>query len=683
MNYTFPKKTLTLNQQQTNIVLHDPNTNVRVLAAAGSGKTTTITAKIAHMIHTLHINSASILLVTFTHNAASAMSTKIADLIGSNNVLTGTFHSISQTILSQYTDLDPDNLYHVDELPHMFLEFIMGATGSVWASTIKYVFVDEYQDVNDIQYRTILALRRAGANVIIVGDDAQNIYAWRGSSVEYILRFETGFSPLVDFQLSTNYRSVASIINCANDAMKHIPTLSHKDMMRCGIDTVGVVPTVQHFKRFGDECKWVFGAACAAVASGTTAILSKFNSTLYKYEEIFAKAGVPCKLLTRRMDGVMVSLRAADLSAAPPDGTIVLSTFHASKGLEWDNVIMTGMCDDFFPQSKKPGEIIHERRLFYVGITRARQHLHFTYSGEFSRPSRFLTEIAALDGKRPAICELSTLDNTTAIKNGVTELIRNLNGEDYIHIKRTKMLPPLKFIQHSFYDGFNFTYPQWVQEHEMFSEFGCFIDYCIRRMIGEKCPPSGGLHDRRATDVISLGKVPDFMKKRFVLAYTDYSCQDKKWSTILPQIWCVSCCHSIWYGRMAVLYKKVSYENLLECMRFLLTIESVVDNLLSTPKYSTLICNPSFTNGVICGDIDLLAGSSGDTIIDIKTSANSPKQLDNILQLLCYVHLARSAGYSPANIVLFNPLSGEWLTLDVSCWDKGDELQEYLISRKK
>lgn len=685
MNYTyiFPKKAITLNQQQSNIVIHNPNNNVRVLAAAGSGKTTTITTKIAHMIHTLNINSASIMLVTFTHNAASSMSAKIAELIGTNNVLTGTFHSISQIVLSQFTNRNPDDLYHVDELPYMFLEFINSQAGIIWASTIKYVFVDEYQDVNDIQYKTILALRRNGAHVIIVGDDAQNIYAWRGSSVEYILRFETGFSPLADFQLSTNYRSVASIIDCANDAMRHIPTLSHKDIMRCGIDTIGYIPTIKHFKRFSDECNWVVTSAQIAVSSGTTAILSKFNSTLYKYEELFVKAGIPCKLLTRRMDGVMITLRATELSEMPDAKTIVLSTFHASKGLEWDTVIMTGMSDDFFPQSKKTTEIINERRLFYVGITRARHRLYFTYSGDFPKISRFVSEINMLDGKRPVTTELSILDNTSVLKSGVTELIRNLNGENYIHIKRSGLLPILKFTQHNFYNEFKYGYPEWVQKQEMFSEFGCFVDYCIRRMIGEKCPPSGGLHDKRADDVISSGKIPEFMKKRFIMSYTDYSNNAKKWSNILPQIWCVSCCHSIWYGRMAVLYKNVSYDNLSECLRFLLTVESVIDNILSTPKYSMITCNPYLTNGTICGDIDLLAGPTGDTIIDIKTSINSPKQLNNIIQMLCYVHLARSAGYTPKNFVLFNPLSGEWLTLDISDWDKGNELQEYLCKLRQ
>ncbi len=782
--YQFPLRALTLNAQQIAVVMCDIHTNARILASAGSGKTTTITAKIAHMVQTLRVQPESIMLTTFTHNAAETMQQKICSLIGTTDIAIGTFHSLAQRILSGHgaSDADIDDVYHVDELPFKLLEFMNTPAGTAWRATIKHVFVDEYQDVNEIQYKIVRSLRDAGAFVTIVGDDAQNIYTWRGSSVDYILRFEEAFSPLCDFQLSVNYRSTQAVVDCANDIMCNIPTLSHKERMRVPDaqrteDKHGDPPQVHYFSRFREEKEWVCSRVQKLISGHhrpeEIAILCKYNTILFQVEEALLKAGIPCALLSRRTGGTVPTSCM---------GKVILSTFHSSKGLEWDTVFMMGMHDSYFPQNKTSGGVLQERRLFYVGVTRARSNLHFTYSNDARKLSRLVREIRREHLVYHNISNFTlSAFSSSSVKFSVTDLVQGLDGADYVHLKSAGIIPALRFASHKYYqDGLRFDYPAWVVAHDAYAEFGAFVDYVLRRMIGERVVASGGLHDRRAqeaiysvrvarddwdtyhkyewlfgelidfaygttgtTDVLGVGVViptPQFeMVRQFIRArhpslnmphvdmvhvmqillklrtvltklrgsnarlsdftflpsnfcipsdkrvgmirsYRAFQDRSRPWREILSDIWHVSCCHSVWYGRNAILYKPITDSNVAECMWFFEVLEKVVSNWVSCGRFSgTFLCNPSVHNGSMCGDLDLLAGAGGTTIVDFKTSYTSPLRMENIMQQLCYTHLARQAGYPVKSIVLFNPLSGEWLEMSVDGWEGGPELQEYLL----
>ena len=226
---------MTLNSEQATIVRQPPHTNLRILASAGSGKTTTLTTRIAHLLTdpTIAARPDQIILLTFTHNAAAVMRSRLEALVGSQRILCGTFHSLSQQILRRH---DPDaltDIYHVDELPLKALDWLRTPAGRAWTATLRWIFIDEFQDINDTQYEFIRALHSSPdtTSVTIVGDDAQNIYTWRGSCVDYILNFHKRFPGVADFQLSTNYRSTGAIVAVANSIMRFIPTLPHKELM--------------------------------------------------------------------------------------------------------------------------------------------------------------------------------------------------------------------------------------------------------------------------------------------------------------------------------------------------------------------------------------------------------------------------------------------------------------------
>ena len=86
-----------------------------------------------------------------------------------------------------------------------------------WQSRLEYIMVDEYQDIDDLQYRLMQALCPLHGNLFIVGDPDQTIYTWRGASVKFILNFEKDFPNVRTILMNDNYRSTPEVLAAAND----------------------------------------------------------------------------------------------------------------------------------------------------------------------------------------------------------------------------------------------------------------------------------------------------------------------------------------------------------------------------------------------------------------------------------------------------------------------------------
>lgn len=500
-HFVFPEGSLDLNEEQALIVRQPATQAMRILASAGSGKTTTLTARIAHLLTNEGAQPSEIILLTFTHNAAVVMKQRLQALVGTRRILCGTFHALSQQILREQAPAALNDVYHVDELPLKALDFLRSPAGVAWIRGIRWIFIDEFQDINDTQYDFIRALHHAGATVTIVGDDAQNIYSWRGSCVDYILNFHKRFESVMDFQLSTNYRSTRAIVAVANSIMRYIPTLPHKEMMTAAAATPeNERPTVHYFSRTSEERDWVCESAIKQSATGTTVILSKFNSVLYAYEETLLKAGAH----PRFVSGDQVSAIS---------GSIYLSTFHGSKGLEWDNVFLVRMNDEVFPQQKDEASVLQERRLFYVAVTRARRALTFTYSRNDRSLSRFVREIhrPLLVWYRLPQYELSEV-SSSATATSVADWIGYLSGEDYRAIKALGVLPAvLKEVAVAGpgqgQEPSPYVTPYWWVEQGLAAEFFNFLRAYWHREIAAARPESGGQWDRDAQRIIWTIKI--------------------------------------------------------------------------------------------------------------------------------------------------------------------------------
>lgn len=381
----FSKKTIHVNTEQYNAITRPLDCNQRIIASAGSGKTTTLTSRIAYLIETCKVQSDRIVLLTFSRNAATTMKKKLYDMIGHNNVCAGTFHGLAKNLLQKYSPKSIQTLYFIDELVHMGEQWMRTENGRKWVGRIRYIFVDEFQDINAVQWKMIERMLHIGARLIVVGDDCQNIYTWRGSDVSFILDLNKKVKNLIDDQLFVNYRSSDSIIQVANSIIKHIPTLPWKKSMISHLPKHST-PNVHFFYRMIDETNFILKQVQKQLEknpNASIAILSRTNVDLYRFEEECILRNIPYRLFDVGFEE-HIELK---------ETCIDLVTVHSSKGLEWDIVYIVHMNDDSFPSKKTPAHIINERRLFYVAVTRARYELTFSYTSNERNLSRFVREI--------------------------------------------------------------------------------------------------------------------------------------------------------------------------------------------------------------------------------------------------------------------------------------------------
>jgi len=121
---------------------------------------------------------------------------------------------------------------------------------SKWQNKLRYLLVDEYQDTNNCQYRMVRQLAGARAELTVVGDDDQSIYAWRGARPENINQLQQDYPNLKLVKLEQNYRSTSSILESANHLIANNPHLFDKKLWSAlgSGDKIRIIPcrTAEH-----------------------------------------------------------------------------------------------------------------------------------------------------------------------------------------------------------------------------------------------------------------------------------------------------------------------------------------------------------------------------------------------------------------------------------------------------
>ena len=456
----FSQGQVTLNEEQYKVVTSPISENQRILASAGSGKTTTITARIAYLVEYYEIEPSTILLVTFSRAAAQEMIHRVRNLIGNVNIYAGTFHALSAQILRDQAPNIVGDQPFIDELPYRLVKWLETDKGIKWARRFRTIIVDEFQDINDIQWQLLKCFYHKWATMTIVGDDAQNIYTWRGSSVNFILNFHNNIKQVKDYQLCRNYRSTEAIVTIANSVMRFIPTLDCKEKMMA-VERGGRKPEVHFFFRASDEYDWIVNSLEKCKDSNFTfAVISRYNHDLFKIEERLHLKGVPYNLCTNYDPE----------HSKDHINKITLSTIHASKGLEWDIVFLMNMHDDVFPSRKSDEEIVCERRLFYVAITRAKKGLFLTYSRHERSLSRFVREIPRpfLKFHNVSSFKISTNEGGKSIMS-IDDMIRGFDGADWNKLREKNYVPIIKNSKtESIYQfGQTLSMPEWVRQYDV------------------------------------------------------------------------------------------------------------------------------------------------------------------------------------------------------------------------
>ncbi|MBO5312590.1 MAG: UvrD-helicase domain-containing protein [Clostridia bacterium] len=169
-----------------------------------------------------------------------------------------------------------------------------------YQSKFKYICVDEYQDTNKAQFVLVSLLAGFYRNIMVVGDDDQSIYKFRGATIENILNFDKTYPDARVIKLEQNYRSTSNILNAANSIIKNN---SHKHIKKLWCDNEeGEKIIVKELPTQNDESKYIIDTIVGMRKEKELdykdfAILYRMNAQSMNLETMFAKSGIPYRML--------------------------------------------------------------------------------------------------------------------------------------------------------------------------------------------------------------------------------------------------------------------------------------------------------------------------------------------------------------------------------------------------
>ena len=163
----------------------------------------------------------------------------------------------------------------------------------------RQISVDEYQDTNAVQYAITNLLAKKYRNLMVVGDDDQSIYSWRGADIKNILSFRKDYPDAEVVKLEQNYRSTGHILNAANAVVRNN---SRREQKRLFTDR-GDGEKIEVFQAADerDEGRWIGSEIEKLHDRGTSyddvAVFYRTNAQSRTLEDMFLRAGVPYKIV--------------------------------------------------------------------------------------------------------------------------------------------------------------------------------------------------------------------------------------------------------------------------------------------------------------------------------------------------------------------------------------------------
>mgnify|MGYP004606692137 FL=1 len=442
-----------LTQTQSAIINDNESRFIVVPAGPGSGKTYVLVRKLASLILLEDVKSEQLLMLTFSRAAAVEFKKRLRDLIGNaaEYVEIKTFHSYSFDILGRKGS--------VDDSGHIVAYAVEGILrGRVERSRItkSILVIDEAQDLGVQEFELVKELIRLNDDmrVIAVGDDDQNIYEFRGSDSGNMKSLITDYGASV-YDMMENFRSSEAVVSISNNYVKGMSNRLKSAPIICRRSDRGCVRLIHHASLDYEQA--IVNEILSGAPGGTVCVLTATNDDALVISALLNKSGRRARLI-RSNDGFYLrdlaefrffldTIREFDAACLDNDtwtksaemvvehfrgseclemfrncleafneecpgrkyisdfenfllesrledfsksrsSEIIVSTIHKSKGCEYDNVYIS---------LKGLGDITdRERRMIYVGMTRAKNNLsvHFSNVNLFLDKSlqRFIIE---------------------------------------------------------------------------------------------------------------------------------------------------------------------------------------------------------------------------------------------------------------------------------------------------
>jgi superfamily I DNA/RNA helicase len=430
-----------LNDEQRRAVKY-PGGPLLIVAGPGTGKTRTLTHRIANLVMKKKVSAHRVLAVTFTNKAAQEMRARLKGLMGDTRSLplVATFHSFCYQILNEQNEKPKDIIddhhrgmviaealayvrkkgYRVSLKPKQILKHIIAAKQQIfdpdefekinaadshkkaiseiyrtyqnmlsiqnlydfedlifhvvrqfetdeefcknYQKQFQHVFVDEYQDLNQAQYRIIRALAPAKDTIkdlCVIGDPDQAIYGFRGSDVQYFNRFISDYPQTGVINLIRNYRSTKTILNASFQVIKNLRHPSSNERTYSQIDgaktisimesatdkteaqtIAGIIEQLIGGTGFHsiDTRKVIDANSVTSRSYSDFAVLYRTNEQHRILEQVFERAGIPFQIASRE-----TALNQKGL----PEIISLLKVIESRGGyLDYENVmrlLITGM----------------------------------------------------------------------------------------------------------------------------------------------------------------------------------------------------------------------------------------------------------------------------------------------------------------------------------------------------
>lgn len=357
----------TLNPEQQKAAIAPTETPLLIVAGAGTGKTKTLTSRVAHFL-AIGGGKDKICAITFTNKAAREMEARIGR-VGPGHFI-GTFHALGARMLRKHAGLlgrtpgfvifdendsfalvkkvlkalgakkespaiirnrisdrkssaaaktgpkkDDEvfeaaflayeqalrnsNAFDFDDLLHKVV-LILSESEELrekYGKYFRHVLVDEYQDVNPIQYSLVKILAGGGASLSVVGDAEQTIYGWRGSDIGIFLRFPDEWQGANMVTLVQNYRSTGNILRAAGGVIENneYDTKIERAVKLWTENLEGEPVTIYEAYDEDSEAEWI-GNRVAMDPDVETAILYRTNAQSRALEQALLRRRIPYRV---------------------------------------------------------------------------------------------------------------------------------------------------------------------------------------------------------------------------------------------------------------------------------------------------------------------------------------------------------------------------------------------------